>query len=208
MITFYFGSVGSGKTTVAVRNIKKALQSKRYSNVYSNIGDTLSKPLYCPALADFKPPSRSLLVIDESGIEFNSRDYAKFKKGFIEFFKKHRHEKIDIQFFSQSWEDTDKIIRDLATEYWRVINLGLFSVCRRYDKIIPPPNEKTQYQIITGFKKPSIFWQLLPFQPKQFKFVFRMPYYKYFNSFSPIPRPVLEDMSEDNYKKVLKQLYN
>lgn len=204
MIRLFFGDCGSGKTSLAVRLMYKQSRCRKkkkiYDYIYSNIGDTISLPLDVRLLSDYKPPKRSYLVIDESGIEFNSRRFKSFDIGFIEFFKKHRHESCDIDFFSQSWDDTDKIIRDLSAQYWHVTRFWFLTVCRRYFKRIEI--DKNTHQIITGFYTRRVLWQLLPFQPKQFMFCFRPKYYKFFNSFSPIDRPVLTDLSSFPKKNI------
>lgn len=215
MIRFFFGVPGSGKTTVAVKLIYQELKSqgklRKYKfsvgseYVYSNIGDKLARSLDPRNLEFYKPPSRSSLFIDESGIEFNSRNFKKFSQGHIEYFKKHRHNYDNIFFFSQGIEDTDKIIRDLSVEWWAVHKIGPLTICRRYFHYIVPPSEHTNFFPIYGLKRKSPLWQLLPMQPKQFMFCWRPKYMKYFDSHAPIDRPMREDLSIYDPPKVTKK---
>lgn len=175
MIRYFVGSPGSGKTTMAVKLMKKEIKPKRfkklkfnYDYIFSNFENDLSNVIDINLLASFKLPEYSYLLIDESGLEFNSREFKSLNKGFIEFFKMHRHMHCNIDLFSQCWSDTDKMIRDLADEIWLIRRIGPISYARCvYVRIgIDENTHQLQYQHF--FR--SIFLQLLPFQPKQFIF--------------------------------------
>ncbi len=115
MITMYFGVPGCGKTTLA--NIllqQEQRRKKQYDHYYANFDTPYAVRFDPQQLVDQVPPDNSLIIIDESGIEFGSRSFKSFNKGLIEFFKKHRHHKCDIIYFSQAYDDTDKIIRDMT----------------------------------------------------------------------------------------------
>lgn len=196
MIRYFVGAPGSGKTTLAVKLMKKELKAKRfkklkfnYDYIFSNFDNDLSNVIDINLLASHKLPEYSYLLIDESGLEFNSRGFKSLPKGFIEFFKMHRHEHCDIDLFSQTWDDTDKQIRDLATEIWLIRRLGFISFARCvYIRVgIDDNTHQLQYQHF--FR--SLLRQLLPFQPKQFIFCFRPFHYKHFNSFEPMQREII-----------------
>lgn len=209
MIRYFVGAPGSGKTTIAVKLMKKELRSKRfkklkfnYDYIFSNFDNDLSNVIDVSLLSSFKLPPYSYLLIDESGLEFNSREFKSLNKGFIEFFKLHRHEHCDIDIFSQTWNDTDKQIRDLASEIWLIRRFGPLSFARCVYIRIGIDDDTHQLQYQHFFR--SIFRQLLPFQPKQFIFCFRPAHYKHFNSFDPMNRSVLPSPPE-GFKTVFSE---
>lgn len=203
MIRYFVGVPGSGKTTMACRllfskipNLKK---DSYYNYLFSNFDNKgLANVIDTSQLNSLKLPSYSYLSIDESGIEFNSRNFKSLNSGFIEFFKKHRHEHCDIDIFSQTWDDTDKIIRDLCSEIWLIKSVGSLSYARCVYKRVGIDENTKQLQYQHYFR--SVFLQLLPFQQKQFIFCWRPKYYKYFNSFDPMNRQVI---NQDKYGKPL-----
>lgn len=209
MIRMFFGSPGSGKTTLGAMIVKKDLKAvkvksgklpllyrREAAQCVTNFPLKLKNAhqIEISLLSDHYPPKYSRLVVDESGIVFNNRDYKSFHKGYIEYFKLHRHNFNDIDFFSQSFEDTDITIRRLTDEFWYVKRLGPFTVARRYFYEIKP--DKESGEIKQRFYTRSILWQLLPGQPKQFMFCFRPLYYKYFDSWALPPRPYIQIEAE------------
>lgn len=120
-----FAPVGSGKTTLAVDIVREQIYQKiledskeRKRKVYSNVPILGTYKLRVRDLGKFLI-SNCTIIIDEAGIEMNNRDYkTNFTKPMLAWFKKHRHYKADIYYFSQAWEDADKKMRDLATELW------------------------------------------------------------------------------------------
>lgn len=212
MIRYFVGVPGSGKTTLACKLLKDKIKHKsnrlyrsRYDYLFSNFDNTLSNVIDCSILATYKLPKKSYLCIDESGLEFNSRKFKSLDMGIIEFFKMHRHEKCDIDIFSQTWDDTDKQIRDLASEIWLLRKVGPLSFARCVYKRVGIDDVTHQLQYQHYFR--TILLQLIPFQPKQFIFCFRPFYYKYFNSFSELVRPVYECF-DGSTLKTLSDTYN
>ncbi|MBE7091683.1 MAG: hypothetical protein E7365_00675 [Clostridiales bacterium] len=199
MIRYFVGVPRSGKTTIACKIMKKHLRKKNFlnlkrikykyhfSNFETNYG--LSNYFDDSMLGKFKLPEYSYIALDESGLSFNSRKFASLPFGVIENFKKHGHEHQDIDLFSQTWDDTDKQLRDLAEEIWVIRKIGPLSFARCVYKRIGI-DEQTKQLAYQHYWK-SILFQLLPFQPKQFIFCFRPLYYKYFDSFEPINMSVL-----------------
>lgn len=142
MIRMYFGSPGCGKSTLLA---KIALfERKRYNYVFTNGDCSLCSPMDMQKLENYTVPPKSLLLIDEAGIEFNNRDFKRFGKGKIEFFKKYRHEECDIFLFSQSWEDVDLTIKRLVDEIYYLRKVGPFTLIHRVYKRVGTDEKQEQ----------------------------------------------------------------
>ena len=187
MIRTFFGKPGCGKTTLAV---KMALKNRnKYDGVYLNFPHTIPNAYICDLdqLGCWTFPDRSYIVIDEAGIEYNSRAYKALPKPAIKWFKTHRHYRCDVDVFSQSWEDMDVTIRRLSNELWYCYRIGPWTLCRRIFQRVTV--DKNTEQIIDGYKMASMLWLLVwplqlgwPFL-KKFTLTFRPFYYKKFDSY-------------------------
>lgn len=121
----FFGVPGSGKTTVAASIVKEALKKK--VPVYSNVP---IKGAYIVDRADigkynfpYPEGGRSVLILDEIGITYNNRNFkTNFdKEGLaLSWWKLHRHYHCLIFIFSQTYDDMDKILRNLTQQYYLV----------------------------------------------------------------------------------------
>lgn len=117
-IKIYFGVPGSGKTTLAARIVLKNL--RQGITTFSNV------PIKGAVVYDSKvigevDISDCDLIIDEAGIEYNSRAYKAMPKSQIQWFKLHRHYGCrNIYVFSQSYEDMDITLRRLADQIFVV----------------------------------------------------------------------------------------
>lgn len=198
MIRIFFGSPGCGKTTLACRNLFKF--KKHYGNTYANFENTLSKVQDTDGLGTWSPPFNSYYAVDEAGITYNNRLYKKLPHECIEWFKLHRHYGVDVDLFSQSWEDMDITMRRLCDELWYLRKLGPFTLCRKVIKSVTV-DEQTQ-QIIDGYKFVKLWRQIapFPFHRESFKLIFRPRWYKYFDTYSrkelPLP-PCDEKIAQD-----------
>lgn len=167
-------------------------------NYFSNFPNSVSKNVDLNNLGLWTFPPNSHITIDESAIEYNSRQFKSFPMHTIKWFKLHRHylESGDnkncsiINFWSQSWNDTDKIIRDLCDEVWLVKKLGPFTMLRRIYKNIAI--DENTHQIIDGYRFEklliSLFMKL--FGCSSIKIYLRKPYYKYFDSWIAPKLPI------------------
>lgn len=126
MITYIAGNIGSGKSAYSVKLARKALMQGR--PVYSTDYIEGCRKLDISWLCDFCAPSGSLLIIDESALKFNSRDFASISKHILAYFKLSRHYHNDIVLISQTFGDTDKQIRELAQKVLFIRKLGLVSL--------------------------------------------------------------------------------
>lgn len=203
MIDIYFGNPGCGKTTEAVKLSLTALRKRKrfkkvYDYAYCNFEQTAPKVKSCTLtdLGLWTFPQRSFVNMDESGIEYNNRFYKTLPKHTIQWFKLYRHYRIDLAFFSQSWEDMDVTIRRLADRLWHMRRIGPWTLIRRVYKYTMV--DETTHQIIDGYKMASWLWLLvLPLQwlgivPVHFRLTFRPFYYRFFDSYSVPNTPIRE----------------
>lgn len=174
-LNVYFGVPGSGKTTFAAYLAKQAQKEsiiiklcrrfpnrvtnwilngkhwKRRMNVWSNV----------PINGCYRVDARNdignymiengKLIIDEAGVEFNSRKYKSFPEAAIYWFKFHRHYGMSVDVFSQSHEDMDVTLRRLAQNFYVVRRsvLPLFIVIRRIRRKVGI--DETTHQIVDAY---------------------------------------------------------
>lgn len=175
MITLIIGLPRSGKTTEMAKLIQR--NKKKYPKIYSNVPIKNSYLVDSTDLGHYQI-SDGLLLIDEAGIEFNNRSYKSFSKELIYFMKMHGHYKLDIIFFSQSF-DVDKVIRNLAEKVYVIKKLFFFTFkwsCK-------------MHWTTNSDGEPTIVYEM-PKLPRGI--TFRPRYYKYFNSYDRIELPVKE----------------
>lgn len=199
MVKIFFGAPGCGKTTLCAyfaqkyrkQALKRAFKHRDgdYQYIFSNAEILDTNPLRVKDLDDHAPPENSLLLIDEAGIDLNSRKTLKLSDGFILYAKKHRHNRDDIFLFSQTWNDSDVVLRRLAEEVWYLKKIGPFTLCRRILKKVEVDNEK--HEIVDGYEKQSLIKRFLPppFGSFSFFLVYRPKYYRYFDSWEFEERP-------------------
>lgn len=207
MIAVYFGSPGSGKTTLACRELLKAQKHYRYT--FSNFGCKCADfdDVDLSSLGTWTFPEDSYIAIDEAGIEYNNRKYKSLSQETIKWFKLHRHYCCDVSVWSQSWDDMDVTIRRLADRLYYVRKFGPFSLIRRVYKRVTVDDDTEQ--IIDGYKMVSMALLLLKplyyasylcfglgfvlrilFPFDEVKLVRRRPYYKYFDTHAAPELPV------------------
>lgn len=129
----YFGVPGSGKTTVAAWLTRKSMRKGR--KVFSNVPLKNAYKISREDIGNYDIRNCDL-IIDEVGIEYSNRDFKSFKKEELQFFKLHRHYKVNVYMFSQAYNDADKKMRDLSTRYYVVKRsiIPYFIVMRRLSK--------------------------------------------------------------------------
>lgn len=143
-LNVYFGVPGSGKTTYAAYLVKQANKEfflirlcRRYPNkfttwilngkhwkrsikVWSNVPIIGARMLDARRDIGHYQIEDGKMIIDEAGVEFNSRNYKNFPPEAIKFFKYHRHYGVSVDVFSQSFEDMDITLRRLAQNFYVV----------------------------------------------------------------------------------------
>lgn len=131
------------------------------------------------------------VIIDEAGIEFNNRNYKSMKQEVIEWFKLHRHYRMSVDVFSQSFEDMDITIRRLAYRYFLVqksVIPGFIRLKRVYRRI---GIDSVTHQFCDQYS-----WAFLGLGDKM---IYAPRYYRYFDSYSA---PDLLNRPWDCYERV------
>lgn len=125
-VIFIAGQIGSGKSSYSVKLARRALRRGR--PVFSTDYIRGCNKFEIEWLGIMKCPENSLLIIDESALKFNSRDFSKVSKTILEYFKKCRHYKNDVVLISQTFGDTDKQIREISTKVLFLRKLGMVTL--------------------------------------------------------------------------------
>lgn len=125
-VIFLVGQIGSGKSSYSVKLARSALRKGR--EVFSTDYIKGCNKFDIEWLASMKCPENSLLIIDESALKFNSREFAKISKTILEYFKKCRHYKNDVVLISQTFGDTDKQIREISTKVLFLRKFGMITL--------------------------------------------------------------------------------
>lgn len=183
MVIEYFGLPGCGKTSLAAKtavDIQRRIDMglSKYKYVYTNVH--INYPGI--RLIEWSWIGRydytdACIVIDEIGLNAHSRSFDSFPRRMVEWFCTHRHDRVDLIYFAQYYNQADKVIREV-TETLYYMKKSIFPHCTRIVKI---PREivipKDTGEIKEGFRYPNIFERI--FVGKWF---YRKPYYQYFDS--------------------------
>lgn len=175
-ISMIVGKPGVGKTTLLV---KRSLRLRRAGwSVYSNerLPGCYYVPLEDVPRISYRP--HSVLLIDEAGIDFNSRGYKDFSKKLIRFFKLHRHLQLSIELYSQSW-DVDATIRRLCQR---------FSLLKRIGPLCVEKHLSVRQEIVeaTGLSESKVVDNLVrvPFFAGGLSLHWLPRYYRFFDSYA------------------------
>lgn len=121
----YFGVPGSGKTTFAAYLTKRRIKKKKNNVVLSNVPIKGAYKVEKSDIGHYQIDNCEL-ILDEAGVDYDNRRYKSFTDDEVYFFKYHRHYNVDINMFSQDYEDFDKKLRKLATRYFIVKKSVIF----------------------------------------------------------------------------------
>ena len=200
VLNVYFGVPGSGKTTFAAHLTRWALHEnalirfcrrhpnfltrpllnsrylKRRIPVYSNVPITGAYQLNPQLDIGKYMIEDAKVIIDEAGIEYNNRNYKAFPQEAIYFYKYHRHYKVSVDVFSQSYEDMDVTLRRLAQNFY-VVRRSLVPFCvvaRRIRRRVGVDEQTKQIQDLYSMGLPLL----------DTRRIFSPPLWKLFNSYS------------------------
>lgn len=177
-LVYLVGDKGVGKSTFLAK-IARYFLKKKYI-VYSNF-DLLGCRVYETknfGVKTFEP--NSVILLDEAGIEFNSRDYKNLNKKVIKWLKLQRHHKCMLIISSQTYNDADKTIRDNATYLYYLKKIGNITYGRRIINelvLVPSSNGNQGY---LGF---DLHFQGI-LRKGALIFCYRPIYYKMFDSYT------------------------
>lgn len=136
--------LGTGKTTtaqyIALKNIKLGIpvySNRSLAGCYKVSIEDLGSFDFC-VVEDGIEKRGGVLIIDEAGIDLNNRDWKSLNHKMIEFFKLHRHYKLNIYVLTQGI-DIDLTVRRLITCWFKVVRYYIFFglVKTPYTKLIP-----------------------------------------------------------------------
>lgn len=192
-ITFIAAEIGSGKSCYAAKVAREHMRTvkDRYKKKYKKKGWTVysndfilgAGKINVKQLETMCAPEKSLIILDEASLEMNSRQFAKTALVLIEYFKKSRHYKNKLIMISQTFCDTDKQIRELSSKIYFI--RPIFS--DSFPGLISMP-VRVRGKLGIGLDgQPCMQYKIgmigMPY--------FLPRYYKYFDSFSKIERPIV-----------------
>jgi hypothetical protein len=120
MIRCFTGLPGSGKSNALVDIAHKALKGGR--KVYSNIAIKGCNKIEFTDLIEYRFPRGAVILLDEAGRSFNSRDFKHLPPEIFDLFTLHRHLDLDMYIAVQDFGMIDiNLRRVIELTYW-VIN--------------------------------------------------------------------------------------
>lgn len=132
-LDLYVGKKGSGKTTILTSQAVKYLKLGR--EVYANYEIPGCHCYDSRFIGKYDFPENSVVILDEVGLAFNSREFKTFDKEKVEWFKLQRHHKCKCILATQSPTDFDKIVRELVDRAFLCKKiLRVFIFCRPVGK--------------------------------------------------------------------------
>lgn len=117
MIIAFTGMPGAGKSYALVQRAYKALKEGR--NVYANFPIKGVNKFTLDDLCNYAFPENSVIIIDEAGRWFNSRNWGNLPPEVFDIFTMHRHLRCDMYIGVQSFARIDKSLREvIELTYW------------------------------------------------------------------------------------------
>lgn len=188
-LTFVFGKKGSGKNTyltkIAYQHLAKGWR------VYSNTPIPGCYEIDPDDIGRYMIPRESVILLDEVGLIWHSRDHKTFPKHVLRWFKLQRHYHVKVYMTSQDF-DCDKALRILADDmYLLTEKLRVWSYGKRiikYPDLVTTGGEGSEKRLGDQLKFDSLlfFWcgsRILTWIPR---------WVKYFDSFYTDPLPEKE----------------
>lgn len=206
-IVFLCANRGVGKTTMLAYLAHGFIKQKH--DVYANFEISDCWLFETEDFGKVKFPERSVILLDEAAIDFNSRNFKNFDQRITRFLKKIRKHHCMLVVASQNYNDTDKVLRDESNYLYILEKYGSFTIGKRIvNKLVLVPSQNGN-QGYMGFD--LYFAGLLS---KGARIVcFRPLYYKYFDSWAldkgdemPLVK-ALKVPKKVNQKKEISALY-
>lgn len=117
MIIAFTGMPGSGKTLALVRRAEIAIKQGR--KVFANFALKGTYKISLDDLCTYQFPEDCVVLIDEAGRWFNSREWKDLPAEIFDLFTMHRHVKMDLYIAVQSFARIDKSLREVVElVYW------------------------------------------------------------------------------------------
>lgn len=117
MIIAYTGMPGGGKTYALVYRAYKALKQGR--TVFANFPLKGCYQITLDDICNYRFPEDCVVLIDEAGRWFNSRQWKDLPSEVFDLFTMHRHVKMDLYIAVQSFARIDKSLREVVElTYW------------------------------------------------------------------------------------------
>lgn len=201
---FVFAKKGQGKSTFLAK--QAVLHLRKGWKVYSTEPIPGCTLIPVKDLCNIALEPGSLLLIDEVGLIWHSRDFKSMPKSTIEWWKLQRHRRIKAIVCSQTW-DIDKALRSLCDELWilkkqfRVFSYGK-RILRQMDIIEAQGDSESR--IVENLKYDS----LLFFWAGSRSLTFIPAWTRYFDSFAapPLPYKPLEELPPAEYELTRKPI--
>lgn len=195
MIIGIFGKPRAGKSTLLAYYARYYLRRKRvvYSTEYIDGTIHISPDDF----GLFEPVEGSVILIDEIGTIFNSRDYKRFPTAVRDFVALAGHYKVTVIWVSQT-VDVDKAIRNRTHSLYQV-RKGLFGFSHvdaiYYDLTV----DDTTHDLVEGYYVQKGFLRFIGYIIGQNRLLYRPRYYKYFDSYNK-PLTFTKETPDEVYK--------
>ena len=169
-----FAPPGCGKTTTLALLV--AHYTKKKYRIYANFDCKGTIPIKWEHIGKYNFKN-SVVLIDEAGIDVNSRKFMELTADKIKYLKTHRHYRCEMWFASQAYDDIDITVRRLSQRYYLVSRTFFNFITKKfYIRCIKKSIsiDKNTRQIIDAY-------DFVPFSKYKFK---GRKLFKMFNSFS------------------------
>jgi hypothetical protein len=161
MIMCLYGDIGAGKTLYAVKEAIKYMNRGWY--VFTNFPLRYATVISYPAFVNYNFPNKSLIIIDEANIWFNSREWKKLTLNAMLKFTQSRKLGYDIIYTTQRPEAVDVQLRDITTIFCKIEGWYILSLLKWHSKANFSDNDKRKYDL-----------GITPFFPKLYTNLFKM----------------------------------
>lgn len=169
MVYLIAGQKGTGKSLYTISLLYKL--RKKYNYIFSNFPVKFANRIDSLNWVSFRFPQGAAILIDESQLYFNSREFSKLTKNgtgnnLLDFLTMCRHYEVDIYFITQSVNRIDLQIRelsDLVIYLKRTIKIPFinkpflvmgykFPDIMEFEKFVNPNNFSNDYKMRLLFK--------------------------------------------------------